>query len=142
MQVLGVLSDMPGTFAFCCLSPMELQRIEVLQPSLWFSGFSAHLWMLCRYQGAWRLYIELVRPLYRKVRPQVDAARNRTSSVLVRQHPHVCLLMKLGQPAHTSDISGFALSDTRTKEAGKSKDMQLPSLCGRIQCPASNIATQ
>ena len=39
--------------------------------------------MLCRYQGAWRLYIELVRPLYRKMRPQVDAALNRASSVLV-----------------------------------------------------------
>ena len=44
-------------------------------------------WMLCRYQGAWRLYIEIVRPLYRKVRPQVDAALEQASSVLVRQYP-------------------------------------------------------
>ncbi len=69
--------------------------------------FSAPLWRFCRYQGAWRLYIELVRPLYRKVRPQVDAALERASSVLVRQLSSVCLLIFM-QPARTADMSGFA----------------------------------
>ncbi len=43
------------------------------------------LWLQSRrYQGAWRLYIELIRPLYCKLRPQVDAVLHQAASVMVR----------------------------------------------------------
>ena len=43
------------------------------------------LWLQSkRYQGAWRLYIEFIRPLYRKLKPDADAALTRAASILVR----------------------------------------------------------
>ncbi|CAL5229197.1 g12479 [Coccomyxa viridis] len=41
------------------------------------------LWLQSkRYQGAWRLYIEFIRPLYRKLKPKADAALTQAASVL------------------------------------------------------------
>ena len=43
------------------------------------------LWLQSRrYQGAWRLYIEFIRPVYRKLRPQADASLHQAASVMVR----------------------------------------------------------
>ena len=46
------------------------------------------LWLQSkRYQGAWRLYIEFVRPLYRKLKPKTDAALHQATAILVRPCP-------------------------------------------------------
>ena len=110
-----------------CLCPLlsvisgakDIEVLELLEIPL---DSSAHLQSPCRHQGAWRLYIELVRPLYRKIRPQVDAALSRASSVLVRPHPLcVCSLFWGCQHAH---LTYLALQrGTRIRKA-----------CGLLNC--------
>lgn len=57
------------------------------------------LWLQSRrYQGAWRLYIEFIRPLYRKLRAQADASLHKAASVMVRllsPDAHLCISQSL-----------------------------------------------
>ena len=46
------------------------------------------LWLQSkRYRGAWRLYVELLRPLFKQVQPHVDGTLHQLSELLVRARP-------------------------------------------------------
>ena len=71
-----------------------------------FPGYS-HLKLLLllwlqsrRYQGAWRLYIEVVRPLYRRLRPQADGSLHQAASVMVRLCVLTPTLASRSLPSH------------------------------------------
>ena len=62
------------------------------------------LWLQSRrYQGAWRLYIEFIRPLYRKLRPQADASLHQAASVMVR----LCVLTPSFASCRACPFSSF-----------------------------------
>ena len=67
------------------------------------------LWLQSkRYQGAWRLYIEFIRPLYRKLKPKTDAALTQAASVLVSPH------LRFPERAHTCKARNTQLDIERT----------------------------